>query len=89
MRGSNSGRVRVRVRVRAECIGIGLAKVKVKVRVRGNYRGRYRGGLLLTTLHSISYTRLNAEGLPSGGLSGDICRHRMGPHSNDAGTLAA
>ena len=36
-----------------------------------------------------SYTTVDAVGSPSGGLSGDICCHRIGPHSNDAGTLAA
>ena len=34
------------------------------------------GGLLPTTSHSISYTTVNAEGLPSGGLSGDLYRGR-------------
>ena len=28
------------------------------------------------------YTTVNAEGSPSGTLSGDLCRHRMGLHSN-------
>ena len=66
--------------------------VRVGVRTRARVRVRVRvmvRGLLPTTSHSISYTTVNAEGLPSGGLSGNICRHRMGPHSNDAGTLAA
>ena len=67
-----------------------LGSVRVSVRVRVRVRLRVRGGgLLSTTSHSISDTTVNAEGSPSGGLSGDICRHRMGPHSNDAGTLAA
>ena len=60
-----------------------------RVRVRDRDRDRDREGLLPATSHSIFYTTVNAEGSPSGGLSWDICRHRMGPHSNDAGTLAA
>ena len=60
-------------------LGLGLGGVRVRV----------RGGVLPATSHSIFYTTVNAEGSPSGGLSWDICRHRMGPHSNDAGTLAA
>ena len=45
--------------------------------------------MLPTTSHSMSYTAVNEEGSPSGGLSEDIRRHRMRPHSNDAGKLAA
>ena len=84
--------IRVEVRVRVT--------VRVTVRVRTIFERRSRdrarvdgvcdlGGLLPATSHSIFYTTVNAEGSPSGGLSWDICRHRMGPHSNDAGTLAA
>ena len=73
-------RVKVRVRVRVRVRGRGRVRGRVKVRVRG--------GLLPTTSHSISSTTVNAEGSPSGGLSEDICRHRMGSYSNDAGTLA-
>ena len=58
-----------------------LSRVTVRARVMGM-------GLLPTTSYSISYTTLNAEDSPSGELSGDVCSHRMGPHSNDAGTLA-
>ena len=66
-----------------------MARVTVRVGVRVKVRVRVMGGLLPATSHSIFYTTVIAEGLPSGGLSGDICCHRMGPHSNDAGTLAA
>ena len=68
--------------------GLGL-RVRVRVSVNVRVSVRVSGGLLPTTSHSISYTTVNAEGLLSGELSGDLCRHRMGPHSNDAGTLAA
>ena len=67
----------------------GRVRVRVRVTVRVRVRVRVRGGVLPATSHSIFYTIVNAEGSPSGGLSRDICRHRTGPHSNDAGTLVA
>ena len=50
-------------------------RVRIRIRIRVRVRVRVRGGLLPTTSHSISYTMVNAEGSPLGGLSGDLCRN--------------
>ena len=70
---------RVRVRVRVE---VGMMCFVVTV------LGLGLGGGYFLTEHSASYTTVTTEGSPSGRLSGDLCRDRVGPHSNDAGMLA-
>ena len=73
-------RVRVKVDVKVE--------VKVHVKVTVKVTVKVKGGYFLTR-HSVFYTTVNTEGSPSEGLEGDLCRHRMVPHSSDAGPLAA